>query len=105
MKRRREREGGRLRIDYSAAGEGQIMWDHSFGWMPFMGIIFWLFILILVAAAVAILLRPGTFRGRPDNSAQGRSALEILEDRYARGEINREEYLQKKQDIAGRGST
>jgi len=26
-------------------------------------------------------------------------ALEVLEERYARGEINREEYLQKKRDI------
>ncbi|HEY1710428.1 MAG TPA: SHOCT domain-containing protein [Rhizomicrobium sp.] len=29
------------------------------------------------------------------------SALAILEDRYARGEIQRDEYLQKKQDLGG----
>ena len=28
-------------------------------------------------------------------------ALEILEGRYARGEIQRDEYLQKKQDLGG----
>jgi putative membrane protein len=27
--------------------------------------------------------------------------LEILDDRYARGEINRDEYLQKREDILG----
>jgi putative membrane protein len=27
--------------------------------------------------------------------------LDVLEQRYARGEINRDEYLQKKQDLVG----
>jgi uncharacterized membrane protein len=30
------------------------------------------------------------------------SALDVLEQRYARGEIGRDEYLQKKNDILGR---
>ncbi|WP_255565169.1 SHOCT domain-containing protein [Methylovirgula sp. HY1] len=29
------------------------------------------------------------------------SGLDILEERYARGDINREEYLQKKHDLSG----
>ena len=29
------------------------------------------------------------------------TSLEVLEERYARGEINHEEYLQKKRDILG----
>ena len=29
------------------------------------------------------------------------SGLDILEERYARGEINRDEYLEKKRDITG----
>ena len=29
------------------------------------------------------------------------AGLEVLEERYARGEIKREEYLQKKKDILG----
>jgi putative membrane protein len=31
------------------------------------------------------------------------SALDILEERYAKGDITREEYLQKKQDMQNRG--
>jgi putative membrane protein len=85
-------------------GPGGIM-DHGFGWMPFMGMIFWLLILFLIIAAVVALLRPGSVRDRTANSSKRLSALEILEERYARGEINQEEYLQKKQDILGRSST
>jgi uncharacterized membrane protein len=29
------------------------------------------------------------------------SGFDVLEERYARGEINREEYLEKKRDISG----
>jgi putative membrane protein len=29
------------------------------------------------------------------------SGRDVLEERYARGEINRDEYLQKKKDIGG----
>ncbi len=35
----------------------------------------------------------------PANSRK--EALDILEGRYARGEIQRDEYLQKKQDLGG----
>jgi putative membrane protein len=31
----------------------------------------------------------------------GRTPLDILNDRYARGEIEREEYLQRRKDIGG----
>ena len=72
------------------------------GWlMPFMGI-FWLVILILIGAAVM-----GVFRGswgphdRLEKWDRRSTGLAILEERYARGEINRDEYLQKKKDILG----
>jgi putative membrane protein len=76
----------------------------SMGWMPFMGIIFWLLILVLIGAAVVAVVRTGSAQSRPENAPQRSTGLEILEERYARGEINRDEYLQKKQDILGRGS-
>jgi putative membrane protein len=32
---------------------------------------------------------------------QGRTPLDILEERYARGEIDREDYLQRRKDLGG----
>jgi putative membrane protein len=81
------------------------------GWMPFIGIFFWLFILFLVVAAVrgwrGHLMGPCMMgHGMTGHGMERRSpGLDVLEERYARGEINREEYLQKKQDILGRGSS
>jgi putative membrane protein len=40
-------------------------------------------------------------RSEPKGPAQGESALEILKKRYARGEINKEEFEQKKKDLGG----
>ena len=48
--------------------------------------------------ARVICAAPGGTRGE---SARRSPALDLLEERYARGEINREEYLQKKGDILG----
>jgi putative membrane protein len=40
----------------------------------------------------------GGVSGRLERRSPG---LDVLEERYARGEINRDEYLQKKRDMAG----
>ena len=64
-----------------------------------------LFILILLIAA-AVWFVNDMKSGRNDDGwpriewGSSRShALELLEERYARGEISREEYLQKKRDL------
>jgi putative membrane protein len=66
------------------------------GWMIGFHAIFWLVVLgILIALAASL------FRGL-GGSAHGKaapSALEILEARYARGEIGRDEFLAKKKDL------
>ena len=73
-------------------------WGGWGGWiMPFhgLGLLFW----IVVIAAMVWLVR--SFR-RPNERGEGANAgLDVLEQRYARGEINRDEYLQKKHDIVG----
>jgi putative membrane protein len=74
------------------------------GWMPFMGI-FWLFVLIVLVAAVMGGRRGHWWYDGPEREERRSAGLAILEERYARGEINRDEYLQKKQDILGHSST
>ncbi|MEJ2376538.1 MAG: SHOCT domain-containing protein [Pseudolabrys sp.] len=68
------------------------------------GMIIWVIILIAVVALVIWLVRslvsPGMHHG-PHAMPPRSSGLDILEERYARGDINREEYLQKKKDMGG----
>ena len=54
-----------------------------------------LFLVLLAALIVAVSRRPGGGRQPPPQP----SGLSVLQERYARGEISREEFLQKKQDI------
>ena len=83
-------------------------WD-GWGWFwPFHFIIPILFLAIIITAVV-MLVRYATGWGDhpmgPGMMGYGMerrsSALDVLEERYARGEINRDEYLEKKRDIAG----
>jgi putative membrane protein len=75
------------------------MWGPGYGWGMGggmgLGFIFWLLILAgLVAVATWFV------RGMPQGRGGGRSpGLDALEERYAKGEIGREEYLQKKRDL------
>jgi len=75
---------------------GDWMIDHGWwGWfMPFGG--FWFLILLVVLFIVLFSRSPHRRPPRP-------SALDTLEERYAKGEIGRDEYLQKKRDILGQG--
>ena len=61
--------------------------------------------LILIVVVIVVLVRHRPAPYVPVQSAPGApsrsEALGILESRYARGEIQREEYLQKKQDLGG----
>ena len=67
-------------------------------WWALASSVFWVAVVILVIAAVS---RSPRHPGGP--FWRGSAALDILEQRYARGEIQREEYLQKKKDLMDRG--
>ena len=62
--------------------------------------VFWLLALVLLAGGVVWFMRSSPSIGLGRNAAAARpGGLDLLEQRYARGEVNREEYLQKKGDL------
>ncbi len=79
---------------------------HFGHWIPFLGIFGFLFraafIVAIVAVVVVALRHTSRIRGN-DRSREGYrpdSAAEILKQRYARGEISKEELDQKLRDIS-----
>lgn len=83
---------------YQGYGYGGMMGSSMFGlgWMwlmPILGIIFW----GLVIWGIVTLIRGISSSG--GSTRETESALEVLRKRYARGEINKEEFEQKKKDL------
>lgn len=68
------------------------------GWMAPFGMIVWILILALLVAGIVWLF--GALTRRSGESGRRAPGLDVLEERYARGEINRDEYLEKKRDIS-----
>lgn len=71
------------------------MWWMGGAWgigMMFMMLVFWILVIVGLVLGVRWLMSEGKER-RSD------SALEILRQRYARGEINKEEFEIKKRDL------
>jgi putative membrane protein len=72
-------------------------WGDGYGWMG-MGWAFMVLFWVLVVLGIVALLR---WLGTGRREAPRKTPLEILQERYARGEIEREEYEQKRRDLAG----
>ncbi len=80
------------------------MWGGPWGggwWWGLIMMIFWLLVLVGIVLLVVWLVRQVT-RHEPRSGAS--RALEILQERYARGEITREQYEQMRRDLLGGGS-
>ena len=77
---------------------GNMGWGWSGGWGILGGVhmILWWVLLILGIIVLVKWLAGGPAR---DERGTGSRALEILKERYARGEIGKEEFEQKKRDI------
>ena len=81
-------------------GNGWGMMGDGYGSMGGFNMVFWLLALVLFAGAAIWFMRSSPSIGLPPRGATASSSgLALLEQRYARGEVNREEYLQKKGDL------
>ncbi len=85
------------------------MWGYEYGY-PMMGYggsygvihallaVFWVFVLIVV---IGVAIR--ALRGKPiwhcRHCSRGSAALDILKERYAKGEIDKKEFEDKKRDL------
>lgn len=76
--------------------------DHMMGGWWGMGLYMGVFWLLLIGICVAVIL--AMVRGRnfgAGHDSRGNSALRILEERYARGEISKQEFEDKRRDLQG----
>lgn len=73
--------------------------------MPWAHLAFELLVVALIVVGVVIVVRALTHRPTSSSSSAGKTpALTELDLRYARGEISREEFLQRRADLLGLAS-
>jgi putative membrane protein len=91
----------------SAWAQGPGPWQmHDWGWGwgwggMWLGPLFMIALLALLIAGIVALVR-WIGGGGSDGGGRVRTAREILDERYARGEIDREEYQRRRDDMLGR---
>lgn len=70
----------------------------GFGWLVM--IVFWVLVITAIVVVVRwLLIQPSAYQTR----SRENKALTILDERYARGEIDQEEYEQKRKDLTRSG--
>lgn len=81
-------------------GWGMMHWDGIF-WVGIMlMLIFWIAVIVAMVFFIRWLIVSTRNRGQSGpHQTQGRSALDILKERYAHGEIDKQEFEEKKRDL------
>ncbi len=81
------------------------MQDWGTGWGRggmWLGPLFMIIPFALLIAAIVVLVRWVDGSRGGDGGGRVHTARDILDQRYARGEIDREEYLRRRDDMGGR---
>ena len=76
-------------------GPGMMGWGFGWPWFIFM-FIFWVAVFVALIFLIRWLIISSGQRGERHSED---SAIDILKKRYARGEINKEEFEEKKKDL------
>ncbi len=81
-------------------GHGQ-MWGHGWGGWIFGPLMMIVFIALIVGVVVLVVRWLGGGGGGPAQGAKQKAALEILEERFARGEIDKDEFEDRRRALQG----
>ena len=76
-----------------------MMWGNGWGW--FFGMLMMLLFWGGLVAVVVVLVRGSGRSDRGPRDSAGFDPLEILEERYARGEISEEEFEERRRVLRG----
>lgn len=76
------------------------MWNHmGWGWGMGFGMIGMALFWIVVIVGIVALVRWLAAGGAPASTPPSKTAMELLRERYARGEIDKTEFEEKKRDL------
>jgi len=78
----------------------KVPYYHMIGWYPYMGLgahLVWLIVVIVVAYLIYKLIKSEKILAPCKISSK--SAEDILAERYAKGELTREQYMQMNEDL------
>ena len=86
------------RGDGQGMGSGMMGWGYGMGWFGMiLMVLFWIAVIVAIIFLIRWLFVSTGAKGHRAVSED--SPLEILKRRYAQGEINKEEFEQKKRDL------
>ncbi len=74
-------------------------WGDGYGWMGTGWVFMAFFWVLVIAGAIALVRWLGTAGNGSRDTQRHQTPLEIIQERYARGEIGQEEYEQKRADL------
>ena len=75
------------------------MWSHMGAYGGGWGMGFGMLLMgVLIIIGIVALMRSASGSG-PQSPPHSKSALDVLKERYARGEINKQEFEEKKHDV------
>ena len=73
-------------------------WDHMMGYGGYGGIVMWILLLVIIGVIVFVIFNRSQ-QNSPGFGAIKESPLDILKKRYAKGEIQKEDFERMKKDL------